>query len=778
MNYTIINNKSEIIQKQDWLDIPFGKNYQVTYKIINNNIIHCKATGYCNLTGLKKALLFSDEIIRQYFNGDKYIYIEDFSKLTGIAPDARKYYMSYMKTCNRLLALVFHNVSPILKLSVKLAKWLYSYNFDTHIARDFDNSLEISQNIFKKNSSVPNQDTRSAAETQKNSKVPASGVMYESEKYTASYEMVSDNIIHFLQQGHMKAHDVHPVVQADIKLVEAVQKNCDHYYMIADIKGIKITSKARHMYVREIIKLYNTHPFRNYIFYGANWLIRSAINLSRSKVPFPVMIVNTYEDALELIANQEKKSLIKPLSSFLKREKSKKVPEERVKQEVDELMAFLGNINWETEGIAKEQPSQSALLAPIYEGIALLKMELDEQNRQRKIAQEQRVKLQKKLEHSMKMEAVGIIAGGVAHDLNNILGGIISYPEMMLMELPGDSPLREDIETIYQTGMKAAAIVQDLLTLTRRGVIVSEPVALNKVISDYFVSPEFKKVKEFHPGVEFKQTLADDLRVIDGSPVHLLKVLMNLVSNCAEAIEGKGKVEISTYNCKGDDTQCNDKFNGDSIVIKITDTGIGIAKDELGKIFEPFFTKKKLGLSGTGLGMAVVWNTINDHKGFIDVKSKLGKGTTFYLHFPISKNQLHSEKKNSEYSALTGRGQFILIVDDVPEQRKIASSILKKLGYKTDSVSSGEAAVEYITKKSADLLILDMVMDPGIDGLETYKQILNYYPYQKAVIASGYSEPESLNELFSMKNIRYIKKPYTITQLGKIIKDIIGSKKV
>ena len=781
MNYTPPGDISDIVQNPDWIKIPFDKNYQVSYKVVSNNILHCKADGYCSLKGLKGSLSFSHKIIKKHFGFNNFIYIEDFSGLDDISHDARKYYIKYMKAQDRMIALIFHDVSSIFKLSIKLARWLNIVKFDIRIAANFEDSIKISKNIFKNkginlytNSNIQTNNNQLTTENISHKKMPNSGIVYKSDNYDTSYEIINGNILHFQQQGVLKAHDVHPVIQADYKIIKEVLNNHSDYHIIAGIKKIKVTFKARQMYLQETIKLYNTYPFKNYVFYGANWLVRSAINLSSPKAPFPVSIVNDFNDALQLILTRRKKKNIKFFPSFFKKNKSKKISEEQIKQDINDLMGFLGGINWETDGVKNHHLNPPPLLANVYEGIALLKIELDEQNRQRRLAEEQRAKFQKKLEHSMKMEAVGTVAGGVAHDLNNVLGGLISYPEIMLMELPDNSPLREDLKIIHQSGIKAAAIVQDLLTLTRRGIIVSEPVDMNKVINDYLSSPEFNKLKKFHPEVKFKKNLSANLDIIDGSPVHLQKAVMNIVSNCAEAIKEKGQVQITTYNNKQDSPNFNNKLEDDSIVIKITDTGIGISEHELERIFEPFFTKKKMGLSGTGLGMAVVWNTVNDHKGFIDVKSKLNIGTTFSLFFPVSKKK-HSliKKKDTEFNTLIGKGQSVLVADDLPEQREIASMILTKLGYKVNSVPSGEEAVEYILKKPADLLVLDMIMEPGIDGLETYRQILEHYPEQKAIIASGFSEPESLKELFPMKNIRYIKKPYTIMQIGQVIKDII-----
>ncbi|MBW1673882.1 MAG: PAS domain S-box protein [Deltaproteobacteria bacterium] len=342
-------------------------------------------------------------------------------------------------------------------------------------------------------------------------------------------------------------------------------------------------------------------------------------------------------------------------------------------------------------------------------------------------------KLQAQLQRAQKMEAIGTLAGGVAHDLNNILAGLVSYPELLLMDLPEDSPLRKPISTIQRSGEKAAAIVQDLLTLARRGVAITEVVNLNNIISDYLKSPEYEKLQSFYSNVKVKMDLATNLINILGSPVHLSKSIMNLVSNAAEAMGEGGEILISTEN-RYIDKPIRDYDNvkeGDYITLTVSDTGVGISPEDMEKIFEPFYTKKKMGRSGTGLGMAVVWGTVKDHKGYIDVQSVEGKGTTFTLYFPITRKEIAEDKSLVSIEDYMGKGESILVVDDVEEQREIASQILKKLGYSVTSVSRGEEAVDYMKNNSADLLILDMIMDPGIDGLDTYKKILELHPGQK-----------------------------------------------
>jgi len=395
----------------------------------------------------------------------------------------------------------------------------------------------------------------------------------------------------------------------------------------------------------------------------------------------------------------------------------------------------------------------------------LLEIEVDRKTK--KIQHYERQLLQ-----AEKMEAVATLAGGVAHDLNNVLSGIVSYPDLLLMDLPMDSPIRKPIKTIQDSGKKAAAIVQDLLTLARRGVPVSEVINLNGIINKYLVSPELEKLKTYHALVDIETRLDSSLLNIMGSPIHLSKTVMNLVSNAAEAMPDGGKIVIKTENQYVDYpiTGYDKVDEGDYIVLTVSDTGIGIDRKEINRIFEPFFTKKVMGRSGTGLGMAVVWGTVKDHKGYINVESSQGKGTTFKLFFPATRKQKIRGVRQNSMEDHRGNGEMILVVDDVQEQREIASRILSQLNYKVNTVSSGEEAVKFIDSPSVDLIILDMIMEPGIDGLETYKQIIGKNPDQKAIIASGFSETEKVKEAQKLGAGEYIKKPYTVEKIGIAVK--------
>jgi PAS domain S-box-containing protein len=382
----------------------------------------------------------------------------------------------------------------------------------------------------------------------------------------------------------------------------------------------------------------------------------------------------------------------------------------------------------------------------------------------------ERCSLEKQLRRAQKMEVIGLMAGGVAHDLNNILSGVINYPELILMQFPDDRELRGYAKAIKDSGLRAAEVVNDLLTVSR-GVVADKIAASpNGMIMEYLESPEFLKLKSLSPGISWTTELDPAVANIVCSPLHVKKCIMNLFTNAAEAIPGSGRVIVSTeirrVDEPGEQSECIKK--GAYVVVTINDTGPGIAPRDLDHIFEPFYTKKVMGKSGTGLGLTVVWNTMQDHDGEIRVNSD-EKGTTFSLYFPATGQEIERIPLKTDMNTIMGKGDTILVIDDDPLQQIIALQLLTTLNYKVTAVSSGEEAIDYLRTRFVHLLLLDMLMPPGINGLQTYKQVLAIHPKQKAVIASGFSESKDVKEALELGAAGFIKKPYTMEQLGRMV---------
>jgi len=390
-------------------------------------------------------------------------------------------------------------------------------------------------------------------------------------------------------------------------------------------------------------------------------------------------------------------------------------------------------------------------------------------------SEEEKKELEAKLQRAEKMEAMGLMAGGVAHDLNNILSGIVSYPELLLVDLPEDSPLRNPIKTIQESGMRAADVVEDLLTIARGVTTSKEVLNLNTMIEQYMDSTDQQKLEKIKPLSTYRTKLDSELLNITCSASHVKKILMNLTVNASEAIEGTGTVTISTMNRYLDEPLkgYEDIRTGEYVLLSISDDGSGISPQDLDKIFEPFYTKKVMGRSGTGLGLAVVWNSMQDHKGYINVRTS-EKGTVFELYFPTTREQVAAEAEEVPLDDYLGHGEKILVVDDEERQREIAGGILTRLGYIAETVSSGEEAIEYVKENPVDLIVLDMVMPKGINGRKTYEGIIKIRPGQKAIIASGYAKTKEVDMAQDLGAGKYIKKPYTLAKVGLAVKEELG----
>ena len=427
------------------------------------------------------------------------------------------------------------------------------------------------------------------------------------------------------------------------------------------------------------------------------------------------------------------------------------------------------------------------------------------------------------LEQKKRMEAIGLMAGGVAHDLNNILSGIVDHPAIIVSDLPEGSKLIEPLSSIRKSGEKAMGIVKDLLTIARGYTTEKTPHSINELASQYLKSPEHIYLKKSLEDVSFKALFSKDIHMVKCSPANMHQCIMNLVRNGAEAIDTTGTVKLRTYTQFIPET---DEYNrkGNYTVLEVSDTGHGISKEDVDRIFDPFYSRKILGRKGTGLGLAVVWNIIQDHNGTVIVSSS-PQGTVFTIHLPaadsekapdscrklraltasgVRRVQTNTALKLTEDHISADQQQVvspdnagtnqpteqdrskkpfdapcresstpgtIIVVDDEQLQRDIATSMLNRLGFNVICFSTGEEAIAHVKKEGPPtLLLIDLHLTPGLNGTDTFGEIRKMYPCQKALLASGLSDHESLSAIISMGGSLFMQKPYSL----KVLKDALN----
>ena len=385
-------------------------------------------------------------------------------------------------------------------------------------------------------------------------------------------------------------------------------------------------------------------------------------------------------------------------------------------------------------------------------------------------------KLQDQLMQAQKMEAVGNLAAGVAHDLNNILSGLVNYPELLLLELPADSPFIKPLASIKRAGERAAAVVQDLLIMARRGIAHTVSLELNSLMQAVLEGQSDRSFLQQYPGVALDLSLAPHLPAFAGNLASVNRSLYNLCQFAYEEAAPEGRIAINTFYLQLEEPlhAYEEIPPGAYVCLQIATYGKGFSEDELKHLFEPFYLKRVLKRANiTGLGLAIVYYTVKEHKGYLDVLSQPEKATTITLYWPALPFSLSSrDDVTKEYQ---GMGERILVVDDNAEQREIAQRLLLKLGYSPFTAASGEEAIRFLAENDVDLVILDMIMEPGLDGLETFRKIRQLKPEQKALVASGFAETSRVIAMQQMGAGDFISKPYSLEQIGKAIKKELKS---
>ncbi|MBI5265625.1 MAG: PAS domain S-box protein [candidate division Zixibacteria bacterium] len=313
-------------------------------------------------------------------------------------------------------------------------------------------------------------------------------------------------------------------------------------------------------------------------------------------------------------------------------------------------------------------------------------------------AQEEHRRMQERLQTAERMESLGLLAGGVAHDLNNMLGPLVGYPDLIAGQLPEGSPAIKWVRQMGRSAESAAEVIQDLLTLARRGRYQMQRTFINDVIREYIDSPAFERLLQRNPGISFTQNLDARVGPIDGSAAHLAKVFMNVITNAFEATSPGGSVSVTTFLRQVvEPTGLQNQIEpGEYVVFCVRDTGHGIPADDLAKIFEPYYSKKKMGASGSGLGLAVVHGIVKDHSGYYDVSSEVGTGTQFLLYFPPD-NRTVTVANDPEQTITTRLPRSVFVVGDNPGQRELVASMLESLNLSVTSSALAGADLTFDT---------------------------------------------------------------------------------
>jgi len=379
--------------------------------------------------------------------------------------------------------------------------------------------------------------------------------------------------------------------------------------------------------------------------------------------------------------------------------------------------------------------------------------------------------LEQQIRSVQKLEAVGRLAGGVAHDFNNILVVIKLSTEMMLGQITPDSPLSGPLVQVSKAADRAAALTKQMLAFSRRQVMQVRVVNVNSVVAE--ISHLLRRI--IGEDIELVTRMADRLANARLDPDQLGQVILNLAVNARDAMPSGGLLQLETANVELDEAYCGGHpptLPGRYVMLSVTDTGTGIAKADLPHIFDPFFTTKEVG-KGTGLGLSIVYGIVKQSGGYIWVYSEPGQGTTFKLYFPATDSAPAHVALRGGMAGHT-QGQTILLVEDDAAIRANVRNCLQHLGYHALEVESGEAALEACDRSSAniDLVITDLVM-PGMGGHQLAEKLQERFPALHVLFTSGYTADNAVRRELLQAGNPFLEKPYTVAALSDAVQEAL-----
>ena len=388
----------------------------------------------------------------------------------------------------------------------------------------------------------------------------------------------------------------------------------------------------------------------------------------------------------------------------------------------------------------------------------------------RKQAEEEKEKLRTQLQQAMKMEAIGRLAGGVAHDFNNILTVIAGYCELLMQKVGKESPMLGELEQIKRAGDRAALMTQQLLAFSRKQIIEPKVMQLDRQVAEVLAM----LARLIGEDIALQTITGKSLGSVKIDPGQFQQILMNLVVNARDAMPGGGKIVIETANVDLDEVYCALHpyvIPGRYVMLAVSDTGQGMSEEVQSHVFEPFFTTKERG-SGTGLGLATTYGAVKQSGGYIEVESEVGKGTTFKIYLPRVEEE-GKPVKDPRLVDLPGGEETVLLVEDEDTVRNLCSRTLGELGYQVMQARSGAEAVAAAGRADRiDLLLTDVVM-PGMSGKELATQLVLHHPEMKVLFMSGYTDNAIVHHGVLDEGVSFIGKPYTPSALARKVRQVI-----
>jgi signal transduction histidine kinase/ActR/RegA family two-component response regulator len=759
----------KVFNKPEWIDQNVSDTLVANYWIIGESIIYSRPEGFSNFEGIRKVMALNEEVAAFVSGGSNpYIQIEDYSFLKGSSSKARKYFIQTANKNNRRKSIIFCNTTLPFNIAIKIGKKFITTNKYVHVAKNYKGAIThaktLSDYVQKPIDPVISNILENFNHAG-NSLLPVELLskkhwQIETPEFSNHVVVINKNILHSTSTGFLRSKHISLIDDMRLKCLSSLPDNSTLDYIIVNGGELKGSSRsARFKFMQSLREWYNKFPFKMYITYNANIFTRTAFQIARPVMPFKIKAAKDLAQALEFVHHDQKKSL--PIELKVKEKKISSINQ----KDIENLLALIGNMNWEVEGFKNSfKISEDHPFFYIHQSIKLIKEELDD-------LFADRTRLEGQLQQSQKMESIGTLTGGIAHDFNNIMGIILGNTELALEDVPESSPAYSKLKEIKTASLRAANIVKQLLSFSRKTGNKLKPIHITPVIKDALkflrsTIPTFIKIDQ-----DFSTT--DEIILAD--PTQINQIVMNLCINASHAMEQTGgNLKVIVEKMILDDHSAKTYSNlegGNYVKVIVSDTGPGISPKIIDQIFDPYFTTKEIG-KGSGMGLAVVHGIVKNHGGAISVESSPGKGTKFSMLFPLVQQEPVVE--TPKIQEIPRGSETILFVDDEVSIVKMAQRMFGRLGYKVETATTPQDALEKfgLNPDHFDLIITDMTM-PRMTGMKLSEALMAIRPDIPIIICTGHSTLVDKEKAKELGLAAFLMKPIDISKTAQTIRKVL-----
>lgn len=902
----------QVFTQDDWQEVELGDSYTANFYVIGNSILYSGPSGTADLKSTQASLKLNQEVARKVAGGtEPYVQIEDYAGIRKATVEARKHFMEQVMSRDRLEALIFCNLSPMMQFLVKVGQRFNTSDKTIRVARDYKEAISMAREIC----TAQNLETGPFVFGQQTAFLDESSSLRPSEllsdpqwdvitdTYTNETHVIDRAIAYSVVSGFLDEAEVPMIDKTRPRLRDRLADHENLDYFVVDVSALKGGApKIRRKYMQSLKDWHDRFPLRMYIFLGVNTYMKTVTRLANITMPFKIKTARDMDHAFALIREN-------------KRSENEKVPPRKsgdpIKKYREQLLALIGRIDWEQPGFdgSFDMDDENHPFYEVFQAVKLIKDEMDDLFKTRQQMQEQlaqsekkyrelfekgsdflcthdldgtlidtniafkqeygwdqelppglnirdfiperyrqgfddylerikrqghdkgtmmvttatgkevileyssvlvrdekgnpffiqssarditdrinaereKKKLQEQLKHKHKMEAIATLTGGIAHDYNNLLSIVMGNLALAEDSAAPGSDLADFLKEIEQASLKIRDLTHELMALARGGAPVKEAESLAELLRDSTTAISAEG------GTAIIQSIPDDLWLVPHDPYKLGAVFRNVITNAMEAMPDGGNITLEAENLRIEEDHFDPGLPlkpGGYVHIFIEDQGKGILKEDLDKIYDPYFSTKPMGVQkGMGLGLATAYAIVQKHGGHMAVDSTPGVGTTVHIYLPAKpaerEIQTPEDAERVPRSPIPGEPWStpkVLVMDDEEMLRNLAHHMFERLGYEVETVKDGKAAIEaYKTCMDSgdpfDAVILDLTVKGSMGGKETIQELLKIDPGVKAIVSSGYFNDPVMTHFKKYGFTAAMAKPYEMKGVIKTLEQVLA----